>query len=71
VLVEAHLRRGLLLVVVGAHPELEVSHVVGCQLDADFDDLVLLILAGDDAFAVDAAGLVGAGLQRGRRKEAF
>lgn len=61
--VEARLRGRLARPVVGADPELEVALVVGGQLHADLDHLVLLVLPGDDALAVHAAGLVGTGLQ--------
>ena len=64
VLVEARLGGRLLGVVVGAEAELEESHVVGGQLHAHLDHLVLLVLPGDDAFAVHAAGLVRPRLQR-------
>ena len=54
----------LLGVVVGAEAELEEAHVVGGQLHAHLDHLVLLILPSDDALAVHAAGLVRPRLQR-------
>ena len=60
--VQTRLAGGLLWLVVGAEPELKEAHVVCGQLHPDLDDLIPLVLAGDHALAVHAAGLVVARL---------
>lgn len=66
-LVEAGLGGGFLPVVIGAHPELEVAHVIGGQLHADLDDLVLGVLPCDDALSVHSAGFVRPWLNNRKR----
>ena len=63
-LVQAGLGGGLFLVVVGTNSELEESHMICGQLDADLDDLILFILSRDDAIAINSAGFVGTGLEQ-------
>ncbi len=61
--VETHLAGGLLGVVVGADPELKEAHVVCRQFNPDFDHLVDLVFANDDAVTKLAPCLVCSWLQ--------
>ena len=58
IFVQAHLTGRLFGGVVGTDSELKVSHVIGSQFDANFDDLVHLVFAYDNSFAKLAAGFI-------------
>ncbi len=51
-------------VIVLSLPKFKKSHVIGSELNPDFDDCIFLVFSNDHALAVKSSGFIGTRLKR-------